>query len=379
MKKLLTSLSAFYLVTITLLILSYTKNSAIDDFPLDIEQIDAYVQSGNFGRDRKIRSIEVNNVWISKVPHEEKFESVFIGSSRSKYLRPNAFFNHKSLVVGGNSYAEISYGPLIEAEIIRNRFPDTKRYYFESSFLHRKCGLFAQPDHKKYLKWLEHLRVFWAPFHPEGAKVSSGKIKYLLKESIDGIQDFKLSNLIFSHDAGQDWDKFLTNELDFKQYGEYPISQTNETKSESILPQILTSNPKAQRISNAKECVPGDHLFEVIAEWGKFHSLEIIFFQPPVRSDLLEYKLNSGLESHNTHLRTLTKNKNLKFIDLNYLGNSLSKKWSYFSDEDHLNTCFGSLVFTQALLFSTREHPDFDTFLRPSNLASFCKVDSLGN
>jgi hypothetical protein len=343
------------------------------DFPESIEGINSYVGRENFGNDRKIRSIEVNNYWISKINPNEKFEAVFLGSSRTKYLRPNSFFKYKSLVIGGNSYGEISYGPLVEAEIVRARFPDIRKYYFESSFLHRKCGFFSQQDHKKYSKWLGRLREFWGAYQPPETELAHSSLKSQLKTLVAGVQNYKISKILFPNQPDTEWKKFLRTELEINEFGEYPVPKFNEIKADAILPAIQQSNAKVDRILNSKACVPGDHLFESIVEWGKHHGLEIVFYQPPVRSDLLEFKINNGLAAHTSHLKKLAEKNQIRFIDLNYSSNPLSQKWSYFSDEDHLNTCFGSLIFTQALLYSNNDRPNLDQYMQPSNLASFCR------
>ncbi|PTT99300.1 hypothetical protein DBR45_28665, partial [Pseudomonas sp. HMWF031] len=110
------------------------------------------------GRELGNQLLIQNVALFSQYPDPAQVTSGYVGTSRSKVLRPSKFGLPDAVVGAGNTYNEITYGLLLQAEILRLRFPNMKRVYVEASLLLRRPGrLFVEPDHLKYLPLLKTL------------------------------------------------------------------------------------------------------------------------------------------------------------------------------------------------------------------------------
>jgi len=119
------------------------------------------------------------------------------------------------------------------------------------------------------------------------------------------------------------------------------------TKDQSA--EVTKDNIKVQRLREIKSYGTGDDLFELIELWGRKHGIEVVLFQPPVRSDLYRYKVEYGLTQHVADLERIARKYDAPFVDLNRPELGFSDEWSLFGDEDHLETCIGSGLLTLAL------------------------------
>ena len=67
----------------------------------------------------------------------------------------------------------------------------------------------------------------------------------------------------------------------------------NQFRSEKDwLPPISESHVKVQRLRAIESWYPWDGLFDMFALWGIKNNVQIVFYQPPVRSDLYFFKKN---------------------------------------------------------------------------------------
>ena len=84
----------------------------------------------------------------------------------------------------------------------------------------------------------------------------------------------------------------------------------------------------------------------------------MVFFQPPVRSDLYSFQLEYGIDKHAADLESISKKYAFPFINLNKKNLGYMDDWSIFSDEDHMDTCIGSGLLTLALEEGYRKFSD---------------------
>lgn len=305
----------------------------------------------------------VHNLFLfQSYPEPEEVEVAYVGTSRTKVFRPSWYGNRYAVVGAGNSYSEITYGLLLQAEILRRKFKNLKTVYIESSLLLRKPNrFFVEPDHEKYLPLLQSLLPIIKTV-PLSEKIAtqidrkSHDYNYPTNPIFErGLEITKMRNqlkiselLNLSKNQGiavheDTWIKTL------RPNGERNYLPSFETLFANQKPPIQSSHIKVQRLTGIQDSMPWDGLFEVIAEWGKVNKLNIVFFQPPVRSDLYAYQVELGLDLHNRELKRVAQKYGFSYINLNQPQLGYTKDWTLFSDEDHMETCKGVVLLHYAL------------------------------
>jgi hypothetical protein len=302
----------------------------------------------------------VHNVALFKrLPDPEAVHSAFVGSSRSKVLRPARFGFADAVNGSGNSYNEISYGLLLQAEIIRLQFPNLRKIYVEAPVLmRRRDGLSMERDHQKYFPLLLSLM----PLIDQLDQAKQTKAEIINYETNGGSPDSHLLHLVRYRS-----DLRLTNlyrrligaDGSIPVYDD-PWFKTVRPNGERIdlsaamnanpLPPIAREHPKIQRLADIRSNFPWNGLFDLFAIWGKAHNIQIVFYQPPVRSDALEFEKEYGLDLHVEDLKRVSEKYHIPFIDLEREGLGFAEDWSLFSDEDHMETCTGSTLLLEAIL-----------------------------
>ncbi|WP_439670931.1 hypothetical protein AEMCBJ_15055 [Cupriavidus necator] len=337
-----------------------------------------------FGREIGTQTIAHNVALFSGAKDSASITTGYVGTSRSKVIRPTHFGIAHGANGSGNSYSEISFGLLLQAEALRHAFPNMRRIYIESSLLLRKPGrLFAEPDHRKYLPLLKEVM----PLHEglpgdelmrqalaamEASK--SGKIDWhphLLKYR----SDLRVSNHVAPTEAPHGMDinadpllKALTPT------GERRDLSRSLTAKADQLPEIKADNIKVQRLRETEQSAPWDGLYDMVARWGHINKIDIVFFQPPVRSDLYKFQEMNGLHLHVADMRRVATEYNFPFIDLNRPELQLADDWSLFSDEDHLETCMGAGVLTMTLDASSQQFMTRRELLPTISLSELNKI-----
>jgi hypothetical protein len=283
--------------------------------------------------------------------------SAFVGTSRTKVLRPRWFGIDGAVNGSGNTYNEISYGLLLQAEILRLRFPNLRRVYFEASLLLRRpARLIVEEDHRKYLPLLASLLPLrdqlpgGAEFRKAvesmlaGERHGDGRL-HLLRHRVQ----MRLSALLAANEADGDGsipvleDKWMAVLL--------PDGERKAVPSAggTLKPEITNEHVKVQRLRKEESWAPWDGLFDLIALWGRSHGIEIVFFQPPVRSDLYQFQLANGLALHVADMHRVAREYGIPFIDMNRPDLHYMDDWDLFSDEDHLETCTGVVLLQGAI------------------------------
>ncbi|PTU04296.1 hypothetical protein DBR45_02570 [Pseudomonas sp. HMWF031] len=112
---------------------------------------------------------------------------------------------------------------------------------------------------------------------------------------------------------------------------------------------MTNDNIKVQRLRDISSNAPWDGLVDMFALWGRDHGIQIVLFQPPVRSDLYAYQVKNGLQLHIDDLMRVSKKYQIPFIDMDKPELGYINDWSLFSDEDHMETCVGSGLLVLAL------------------------------
>lgn len=282
----------------------------------------------------------------------------YVGTSRSKILQPSHLGRTDTVVGAGNTYNEITYGLILQAEILRLKFPNMKTLFVEASLLLRRPDrLIVEPDHVKYLPLLNSLEPLCSG---SGAAALCTKI-FASSNAMRGEKKFRwtpeitahrnimrLSNLLPGADKtirAKD-DKILQGLSD---RGERKDNFAPVTAQAQMLPEIKNEHAKVQRLREIPSWAPWDGLFDVFALWGKAHGIQVVLFQPPVRSDLYVFQKESGLDQHVQDLKRVSSEYNIPFLDLNKPEVGMMQDWSLFSDEDHLGTCKGSTLLMLAL------------------------------
>jgi hypothetical protein len=358
-KLYLLSLSA---VIVVMLLLEYTARNmgdagiSTDESVADLMREMPHMRLS--GREIGNQMLVHNVALFSQYPSPESITSAYVGTSRSKVLRPTRFGIPDAIVGAGNSYNEITYGLLLQAEILRLRFPHLKRVYVETSMLMRRPDrLILEEDHKKYLPLLKSLAPLCrslpvtAGCHHVFADVERLSPSHMPMRSVllQKGTELKLANLVMpKKQAGMlpmedpELSRLMAN-------GERKGLPRAMMPKEDQLPEITNDHIKVQRIRSTRSYIPGDGLFELIALWGREHGVEVVFFQPPVRSDLYRFQVEHGLADHVEDLERISYQYNIPFIDLDRPGLGFIDDWTLFSDEDHLETCLGSGLLTFAL------------------------------
>lgn len=335
--------------------------------PTDSAKLFGYLQQARIsGREIGNQMLIHNIALFSKYPDPGSITRAYVGTSRTKILRPEWFGISNAINGSGNTYNEISYGLLLQAEILRLRFPNLRRVYFESSLLLRRpARLIVEDDHRKYLPLLETLLPLRDRVRGEDG------FRHAVKNEIVGHveQDSRVEKDLYLHVLKKNSDfrfyKLFVEEgvessvgipvledkwlAQLNQNGERKLQPGGLIQPKDQKPSITNEHIKVQRLSDIPEWEPWDGLFDLIALWGREYGIEIVFFQPPVRSDLYQFQLKSGLEAHVRDLKRVAKLYNVPFINLNQPEMMYMDDWSIFSDEDHMETCPGVIYLQFAI------------------------------
>jgi hypothetical protein len=299
-----------------------------------------------------------HNAWLfSTTPLPESVSDAYVGTSRTKPLRPNFEGSPVAVNGSGNSYNEITYGLLLQAEALRLQFPNLKRVFVEGSLLLRRPNrLIIEDDHRKYLPLLREILPIGQGL-PGPDLLTKQSSEFSAKQSkmdfsskaLKQRQDWRLSNLPIFGGAKEILvsEDGLLKGLD--QFGQQTHQLAPFTEPSRQTATITLENIKVQRLREIPAWAPWDGLFDMFGLWGKKHAIEVVIFQPPVRSDLYRFKEQFGLEVHNKDLARVAEKYNIVVINLNRPELGYMGDWSLFSDEDHLGTCRGTLVLQSAI------------------------------
>lgn len=301
----------------------------------------------------------IQNVTLfSQYPDPKEITSGYVGTSRSKVLRPSQFGLPHAVVGAGNTYNEITYGLLLQAEILRLNFPNLKRVYVESSLLLRRPGrLIVEPDHLKYLPLLKALAPLCSKasdvpgcldVFAQTSKLTNASSVNWKPQMRQHRSEFRFSSLLpGSQDSIPVKADPLLGKLEAN--GEKNGQFRRLTEKSEMLPEVTNDNVKVQRLRDIPSTAPWDGLFDMFALWGRDHGIQIVLFQPPVRSDLYAYQVKYGLQRHVDDLLRVSEKYQIPFIDLDKPELGYMNDWSLFSDEDHMETCVGSGLLVLAL------------------------------
>lgn len=327
----------------------------------DVTQLLASLEKATISGREIGNQMLVHNVAIfSAHPTPESVDIAYVGTSRTKVLRPSWMGQANAVNASGNSYNEITYGLLLQAEVARRRFPNLKRVYFESSLLLRRpARLILEPDHVKYLPLLESLMPLREQladakrFESELVRAKTPNAKPVWKlELLKHRDDMRLSRLFLTSGQGDNAVIPVRQDPLFKDLD--ANGQRQHTPQAFVLrheqrPEITADNVKVQRLRDVSSWAPWDGLFDMVALWGKKHAIEVVLFQPPVRSDLYRHQLTMGLSAHEADLSRIANQYLIPFINLNRPELDYISDWSLFSDEDHMETCVGVVLLQSAL------------------------------
>lgn len=312
------------------------------------------------GREIGSQMLVHNVALFAAHPDPASVDAAFVGTSRTKVLRPGWMGLKHAVNASGNSYNEISYGLLLQAEVARLQFPNLRRVYLESSMLLRRpARLILEPDHRKYLPLLESL----APLRdqlPGAQKFREELARTRTEQTKPGWHlqllahrsDMRLSRLLPTGMAAPDGPIPVNQDILFRQLdanGQRKEDPPVLVPRDKQRPEILAENVKVQRLRDVADWAPWDGLFDLAAIWGRTHGIEIVLFQPPVRSDLYRRKIDMGLPAHVADLERVARQYGIPFIDLNRPELGYIDDWTLFSDEDHLETCIGVVLLQSAL------------------------------
>ncbi|TDV45937.1 hypothetical protein EDF87_108148 [Pseudomonas helmanticensis] len=310
------------------------------------------------GRELGNQMLIQNVALFSQYPDPAEITSAYVGTSRSKILHPSQFGIPHAVVGAGNTYNEITYGLLLQAEIQRLKFPNLKRVYVESSFLLRRPGrLMVETDHLKYLPLLKTLTPLCSKasdvpgcqdvFVQAGSMTNSSTTGWK-PEMRRHRSEFRFSSLL---PGAQNSIPVKSDPLlgQLEANGETKGQFRALTEKAEMRPEISNDNIKAQRLRDITSDAPWDGLFDMFALWGREHGIQVVLFQPPVRSDLYAYQVKYGLKQHVDDLLRVSDKYQIPFVDLNRPELGYMSDWSLFSDEDHMATCVGSGLLLLAL------------------------------
>lgn len=325
------------------------------------------------GREIGNQMIVHNAAWFARHPAPAQVTSAYVGTSRSKPLRPERFGIEGAVNGAGNSYNEISYGLLLQMEALRLQFPNLATVYVESSFLLRRpARLVLEEDHHKYLPLLEAL----LPLRDElpGADAFRRDVQAARENGPGRLSrrlalrswrsSMRLSNVFGAgHDAKRIpvlQDEWLRN---LKPNGERAYDAGPRIPRHNWKPAVTPENITVHRMREIPGWKPWDGLFDLIARWGRKNRVQIVLFQPPVRADLHRFQSAQGLADHVADLRRVAAAYSVPFIDLNQPDLGYMDDWTLFSDEDHLETCAGSALLLGAIGEGAREFRENGTLL----------------
>jgi hypothetical protein len=357
--KLFISTFAAFVVLATLEVI--TRAAESKDKGLRNQSVDLMMKSlpNSFISGREIGNIMIAHsvALYASHPNPSAVTDLIVGTSRSKVIRPSLEGTLNMVNASGNSYNEITYGLLMQAEAARLNFPNLKRVYFEGSLLLRRpARAIVEKDHDKYLPLLKSLLVLGQPLE-QASKIatqledlgSDKPLKVWPLHSVNYRGQWRIAKLL-----GLDGPSSITVLTDpaleqLNANGEQIALLGNPIAAEKITAAISAEHIKVQRLRDVTSWVPWDGLYDLIALWGKKHSLEIVLFQPPVRSDLYAFELKHGLNAHNADLERISNLYKISYVNLNLPELGYMDKWSLFSDEDHVGSCLGVRVFQRAI------------------------------
>lgn len=310
------------------------------------------------GREMGNQLLIQNVTLFSQYPDPEEVTSGYVGTSRSKVLRPSQFGLPHAVVGAGNTYNEITYGLLLQAEILRLKFPNLKRMYVESSLLLRRPGkLIVESDHLKYFPLLKAL----APLCSKASDVPGCREVFAQAGKLTNASSLNWKPEMRRHRSEFRFSSLLPGSQESMPVKADPLLGKLEangekkgqfralTEKSEMLPEVTNDNVKVQRLRDISSNAPWDGLFDMFALWGRDHGIQIVLFQPPVRSDLYAYQIKYGLQQHVDDLLRVSTKYQIPFIDLDKPELGYMNDWSLFSDEDHMETCVGSGLLALAL------------------------------
>jgi len=324
------------------------------------ELIEALPKTHIKGREIGHQMIAHNVALFSTHPDPASVKEAFVGTSRSKILRPQALGLEGAVNGSGNSYNEITYGLLLQAEAMRRQFPNLQRVWFEASLLMRRPDrVIIEADHEKYLpllmevaplrKGLPNAEAFLASLEKRATEPPAhGKRLAILSQR----GDWRLSHVFASKPAGEDGsipvlqDPILNG---LAPNGERRAMAGPGPKPGERPAPISQEHIKVQRLRDIPAWAPWDGLFDMIPRWGRQHGIEVVLYQPPVRGDLHRFQLDMGLSLHTADLQRISREYGVPFIDLNRPELGWMDDESVFSDEDHMETCKGVILLQFAL------------------------------
>lgn len=310
------------------------------------------------GREIGNQAIAQNVALFEKYPAPAEITEAFTGTSRTKVLRPSLFGQEHVIVGAGNSYNEITYGLLLQAEILRLRFPNLRTMFVESSLLTRRPGrLIVEADHLKYLPLLRSMAPLCdAQDETPGCVEVFKQLKtfradskpFWRSELLAQRSNLRVSNLIgVGREGIRVRDDPLLAKLSLN--GEQRASLAKLRSPSDFVAETTQDNPKVQRLRDILSNTPWDGLYDMVAKWGKAHGIQVVFYQPPVRSDLFAFQQRFGLQAHVDDLHRVSEKFHVPFIDLDAPAYGYMNDWTLFSDEDHLGTCVGSGLLYKAI------------------------------
>ncbi len=328
--------------------------------------IQALANSTVENREVDSRYTVYNIAKLSRHSHHEQVDTAFLGTSRTKLLKPQIVEWDSAVVSAGNSYGEISYSYLIEADVLKREFPNLKYVFVETSLLTRQApapDFVMTPDHRKYLPFLaalglemagtaagENINTFINQQSEQSAHINDSHFFWrTIPIHLEKHRDqFKISTLLKLNETQQRMPVTASNI--FKQLQENGAAAFETTrKSDSKATPIAADDPKITRLESIEGRYPWSDEYKALAEWARLKQVTIVFFQPPVRSDFLTFQEAYGLELHSTDIEKLAQASGFPLIDLNVRSLGYADDWSLFSDADHLGTCKGDYVYLMAL------------------------------
>ena len=287
-------------------------------------------------------------------PNKDQIKILMLGTSRTKILKPSLIGQENVFIAGGNSYGETSHSFLIDLIVLTDIFPNIQKVFVETSLLTR---------HKPDEDWIEehhHFYPYLALKHVESLNLPSlkknlGKLIAKTRRSkkneelvIYSIRNkLRLSNFFRENPNSYKGSKVYKN-LSFNGEEKSDYKLYSKTFRETI----DSKHIKVQRLTKFKNFDEMDRQFLEVESYANLKEIEVIFFQPPVRSDLFTYQKDNGLE---LHTKDISKTLTSLFLDFNLAETGFGSDWELFGDHDHLTTKRGNILFLTGLFNSTKE------------------------
>lgn len=306
-------------------------------------------------REKNNKFIKHNIYLLKNLEHPGSFRVALLGTSRTKALSPSRFGYKGYFNAGGNSYNEMTYGLLVDAEALYAYLPNLDKIYVEASLLQRRPPapqFIVEEDHKTYLHILkrfvdERRRLQGAGFE---LFLDSGQLTDFKFVLFEDRHKYILSKLLQEGGEESVAFEYIDDSSVFNNINSFGERLRDyDYENNNLKPAISSEHPKVQRLKDIPSNSPYDQVFAMLALWGEKRGVEVVFFQPPVRSDLQSFQMLYGLELHNSMLLDLSLKYGVKVINMNFQGNGYSERWNIFSDEDHLTTCLGNASLLSAL------------------------------